>query len=163
MPTPNSTPTAHKLMGHGRRLHHLVVVVVDRLILIRPVTSARSAPGHPYFLGRPPPGSLSPTCRAAATGSPPSPPRGPRSIPETEWPHAADARARPPKKSDVSSDRIGAASRRPRVGVNWSEAGPPRVRHRGGPRPHVSLPPAAINARLRTRNKFQALLSSSYH
>jgi hypothetical protein len=109
-----------------------------RLILIRPITS--SSPSRPRrairtFPAAPP--LAAPTCRAA-TGSPPA---AARSVPETERPRRrqrrahADARARPSKKPDVSSDRIGAASRRPRVGVNRSEGASTCAPPRGPPAP----------------------------
>ena len=106
--------------------HHLVVVVVVSSLSGGPSRTSPSPPSRPRaepsVLSRPP--HRWPPRRVAP------PPEGgrPRSVPETERPGGerqrrahADARAPPSKKPDVSSDRIGAASRCPRVGVNRSE------------------------------------------
>lgn len=141
--------------------HHLRVAVDSSLSSPSRSPRARTAPS---VLSRPP--HRWPPRRVAPPPEGPGPSGGQRRrAPAAVDPRHADAGARPSKKPDVSSDRIGAASRRPRVVVNLSEWGSVCVRYRRGPAhgPHVSRSTAAINARLRTRNKFQALLPSSYH
>ena len=85
--------------------------------LSSPITLTAHPRGHPYSPGRPT--AAAPTCRAATGRSRPGAARAQRWTPRAN----ADASARPSKKPDVSSDRIGAASRRPRVAVNRSERG----------------------------------------
>jgi hypothetical protein len=76
------------------------------------------APRHPYFPGRPTAGRPDVSRRHRKV-----PGRRAGRAPAAVDPRHADAGARPSKKPDVSSDRIGAASRRPRVVVNLSEWG----------------------------------------
>jgi hypothetical protein len=101
-------PTAR--ITPGRLPHHLQRC--RRLILILPITlTLTPRPPHRW-----PPRRVAP------------PPEGPRAAfragqrPAVD-PRHADASARPSKKPDVSSDKIGAAFRLPRVAVNRSELG----------------------------------------